>query len=83
MYDDMWLAGKCMYKLEPVVADGGTLIIYAPHITEVSYTHGQVLDQIGYHRLFSSNGAASDFRGVVGAFDACPGDRHFRNGVKP
>jgi hypothetical protein len=38
-----------MYKLEPVVADGGTLIIYAPHITEVSYTHGRVLDDIGYH----------------------------------
>ncbi len=49
MYDDIWTAGKCMYKLEPVVADGGTLIIYAPHITEVSYTHGRVLDEIGYH----------------------------------
>ncbi len=49
MYDDLWTAGKCMYKLEPVVADGGTLIIYAPHITEVSYSHGQVLDEIGYH----------------------------------
>ena len=49
MYDDIWVAGKCMYKLEPVLADGGTLIIYAPHIDEVSYTHGQVLDQIGYH----------------------------------
>ena len=32
MYDDLWLAGKVMYKLEPIVADGGTLIIYAPHI---------------------------------------------------
>jgi len=49
MYDDLWTAGKCMYKLEPVVADGGTLLIYAPHITEVSYTHGRVLDEIGYH----------------------------------
>ncbi len=49
MYDDIWTAGKCMYKLEPVVADGGTLIIYAPHIDEVSYSHGRVLDQIGYH----------------------------------
>jgi hypothetical protein len=38
-----------MYKLEPIVADGGTLIIYAPHIDEVSYSHGRVLDQIGYH----------------------------------
>lgn len=49
MYDDIWTAGKCMYKLEPIVADGGTLIIYAPHIDEVSYSHGQVIDQIGYH----------------------------------
>ena len=49
LYDDIWTAGKGMYKLEPVVADGGTLIIYAPHIDEVSYTHGEVLDRIGYH----------------------------------
>ena len=49
MYDDIWTAGKCMYKLEPVVADGGELIIYAPHVTEVSYTHGKHLDRIGYH----------------------------------
>jgi lactate racemase len=49
MYDDIWTAGKVMYKLEPIVADGGTLIIYAPHISEVSYTHGKVLDGIGYH----------------------------------
>ncbi|MHC4443132.1 MAG: lactate racemase domain-containing protein [Planctomycetota bacterium] len=49
MYDDLWVAGKCMYKLEPVVADGGELIIYAPHIDEVSYSHGKVLDEIGYH----------------------------------
>jgi len=51
MYDDLWVAGKVMYKLEPVVADGGELIIYAPHITEVSYTHGHILDRIGYHCL--------------------------------
>lgn len=49
MYDDLWTGGKCMYKLEPVVAEGGELIIYAPHITEVSYTHGEILDRIGYH----------------------------------
>jgi len=49
MYDDLWTAGKCMYKLEPVVADGGELIIYAPHVTEISYTHGRILDEIGYH----------------------------------
>ena len=49
MYDDLWVGGKCMYKLEPVVADGGELIIYAPHITQISATHGEVIEQIGYH----------------------------------
>lgn len=49
MYDDIWTAGKCMYKLEPVVADGGKLIIYAPHVTEISASHGEVIEQVGYH----------------------------------
>ncbi len=49
MYDDIWVGAKGMYKLEPVAADGGEVIIYAPHITEVSYTHGAILDEIGYH----------------------------------
>jgi nickel-dependent lactate racemase len=49
MYDDLWTAAKGMYKLEPVVADGGEVVILAPHITEVSYTHGQIIDKIGYH----------------------------------
>jgi nickel-dependent lactate racemase len=49
MYADVWTAGKGMYKIEPVVEDGGEVIIYAPHITEVSYTHGRVLDEVGYH----------------------------------
>jgi nickel-dependent lactate racemase len=49
MYDDLWTAAKGMYKLEPAIADGGEVIIYAPHITEVSYTHGHIIDQIGYH----------------------------------
>jgi nickel-dependent lactate racemase len=49
IYDDIWTASKGMYKMEPVVADGGTVIIYAPHIDEISYTHGKVLDRVGYH----------------------------------
>ena len=49
MYKDIWTAGKCMYKLEPVLAEGADLIIYAPHITEISFTHGEVLKEIGYH----------------------------------
>lgn len=49
MYDELWTGGKAMYKLEPVLADGGELIIYAPHITEISATHGRVLREVGYH----------------------------------
>ena len=49
MYDDVWTGGKCMYKMESVVADGGELIIYAPHIREVSAVHGHVIEEIGYH----------------------------------
>ena len=49
MYDDLWTAAKGMYKLEPAMADGGEIVIFAPNITEVSYTHGHVIDEIGYH----------------------------------
>ncbi len=47
-YDDMWTAAKGFYKLEPVVADGGEVILYAPHITEISAMHPEI-EQIGYH----------------------------------
>jgi lactate racemase len=49
MYDDLWTAAKGMYKMEPAVADGGEVVIFAPHITEVSYTHGRIIDEVGYH----------------------------------
>ena len=49
MYDELWVAAKCMYKLEPVVADGGELIIYAPHLSAISATHGKLIEEIGYH----------------------------------
>ncbi len=49
MYDDIWTAAKGMYKMEPVIADGGEVIVYAPHIDEISYTHGRIIDEVGYH----------------------------------
>jgi nickel-dependent lactate racemase len=49
LYDDIWTAAKGMYKMEPAIADEGEVIIYAPHIDEISYTHGKILDEIGYH----------------------------------
>lgn len=49
LYDDLWTGAKGMYKLEPAIADGGEVVIYSPHITEVSYTHGKLIDEVGYH----------------------------------
>lgn len=49
MYDDMWTGAKAMYKCEPIVEDGGELIVYAPHIDCLSRTHGRVLEALGYH----------------------------------
>jgi len=49
LYDDIWTAAKGMYKMEPAVVNGGEVVIFAPHITEVSYTHGKIIDEIGYH----------------------------------
>jgi nickel-dependent lactate racemase len=49
MYDDLWTAAKGAYKTEPVVADGGEVVVYAPHVDEVSRVHGSLIEQIGYH----------------------------------
>lgn len=51
MYADLWTAGKGMYKAEPAVEDGGEVVIYAPHVREVSTVHGALIDEIGYHCL--------------------------------
>jgi len=66
-YDDLWTAAKAMYKTEPVVADGGEVVIYAPHLREVSYTHGRLLDQVGYHVRDYFLGQWDRFRHVPGA----------------
>lgn len=51
MYDELWTAGKCMYKMESVVEVGGELIIYAPHLHVVSPVHGKYIYEAGYHIL--------------------------------
>jgi nickel-dependent lactate racemase len=57
MYDELWTAAKAMYKLEPAVALGGEVIIYAPHLETVSGVHGKYIYKVGYHILpyFLSN----------------------------
>ncbi|UCF10790.1 MAG: DUF2088 domain-containing protein [Candidatus Bipolaricaulota bacterium] len=64
MYRELWTAGKCMYKLEPVVADGGKLIIYAPQLREISPAHGRWIEKIGYHTRDYFLGQWRQFRDV-------------------
>ena len=47
-YPDLWTGAKGFYKVEPVVADGGAVVLYAPHITEIAAMHPRLLE-IGYH----------------------------------
>lgn len=47
-YEDMWTAAKGFYKVEPVVADGGEVIVYAPHVTAFAETHPEILE-VGFH----------------------------------
>jgi nickel-dependent lactate racemase len=49
MYDELWVGAKAMYKLDPAIADGGEVVIYAPHLSVVSHVHGASIDRIGYH----------------------------------
>ena len=86
MYDDIWTAGKVMYKLEPVIEQGGELIIFAPHIDEVSYTHGKILDEIGYHCRDYFLGRMDEFegipRGIIAHSTHVRGGGTFENGVE-
>jgi nickel-dependent lactate racemase len=66
LYDDLWTGGKGMYKMEPAVAEGGEVVIFAPHITEISYTHGKLLDEVGYHCRDYFLGQWEKFKGYPG-----------------
>jgi nickel-dependent lactate racemase len=87
-YRDMWTGAKGFYKVEPVVADGGQVVIYAPHISEISPTHPEILE-IGYHcrdyflkqwdrfkdRHWADLAHSTHLRGS-GTFDPVEGERH-------
>jgi nickel-dependent lactate racemase len=60
-YDDMWTAAKGFYKVEPVVADGGEVILYAPHVRQFSAMHPEI-EQIGYHCRAYFTGQWEQFR---------------------
>jgi len=86
MYDEIWVGGKVSYKLEQVVADGGTLIIYAPHIREVSRTWGRYIEKIGYHVrdyfLAQMDVFANIPRGVLAHSSHVRGTGTFQNGIE-
>lgn len=50
-YDEMWVGGKASYKLGAIIEDGGELIVYAPHLTKLSETHGALIEKYGYAPL--------------------------------
>jgi Uncharacterized conserved protein len=50
-YDEMWVGGKASYKLGAIIEEGGELIIYAPHLTKISETHGALIEKYGYAPL--------------------------------
>ena len=50
-YDEMWVGGKASYKLGAIVEDSGELIVYAPHLTKLSETHGALIEKYGYAPL--------------------------------
>jgi nickel-dependent lactate racemase len=70
MYDELWTAAKAMYKTEPAIADGGEVIIYAPHLREVSRTHGALIDAVGYHVRDYFVKQPERFRDVPGSIKA-------------
>ncbi|HVE55208.1 MAG TPA: lactate racemase domain-containing protein [Pyrinomonadaceae bacterium] len=47
-YDELWTGGKASYKLGGIIADGGELLIYAPHLRCISDTHGAAIEKFGY-----------------------------------
>ena len=44
----MWTAAKGFYKVERGGADGGEVVVYARHISEICAVHWEV-NEIGYH----------------------------------
>ena len=86
MYDELWTAAKAMYKLEPVVAPGGEVIIYAPHLSVVSHVHGKYIYEIGYHILDYFLADWERFKhiplGVLAHSTHVRGSGHLQNGLE-
>ena len=85
-YQDLWTGAKGMYKVEPVLEDGGEVVLLAPHIQEFSYTHGPILEKIGYHIRDYFLGQWESFRdvpwGILAHSTHLRGGGHFIDGVE-
>ena len=63
-YPDLWTGAKGFYKVEPIVADGGEVVLYAPHITEIAAMHPRLDgDRLPLPRLLP---------GPLGPLPRCP-----------
>lgn len=86
MYDELWTAGKAMYKLEPALAEGGELTIFAPHLDVVSHVHGRYIYEIGYHVLPYFLNQWDRFKhiplGVLAHSTHVRGDGRYQNGTE-
>jgi len=86
MYDELWTGAKAMYKLEPALAEGGELIIYAPHLDVVSHVHGKYIYEIGYHVLPYFLEQWERFKhiplGVLAHSTHVRGDGRYENGIE-
>ncbi len=86
MYDELWTGAKAMYKLEPALAEGGELIIYAPHLDVVSHVHGRYIYEIGYHVLPYFLDQWDRFKhiplGVLAHSTHVRGDGRYENGIE-
>ncbi len=86
MYPDLWTGGKCVYKCEPVVEDGGELIVYAPHVRCFSEVHDATITSLGYHLrdyfLAHPDRYGTASRAIMAYCVIVKGDGAYRDGVE-
>ncbi len=86
MYDELWVAAKAMYKLDPAMADGGEIVVYAPHLGEISVVHGEYIRKVGYHVRDYFLGQWEKFKdiplGVIAHSTHFRGSGTFINGIE-
>ena len=85
-YDDFWTGAKAFYKVEAIVADGGELVVYAPHIDRISITHDEILNRTGFHvkdyYLAHMDRYRGIRKGVLGYSSLVKGSGTYRDGVE-